>query len=129
MSYNKLVEDCFFYPRHVGVVDVNPSWFTAFSENHDKSGRGSLMLYMSMDNSGNIVQTRFKALGNPYLIAGLEWLCRQSEGLLLQEQIKPDYRVLVNVLELPAKYYAEALLIEKAWHKVMLALTSQYGEK
>lgn len=129
MSYNQLVEDCFFYPKHVGIPDSNPLWFRVFSDINDKSGKGRFCLYMSMDNAGNIVQARFKAQGNPYLIAGLEWLCRQSEGVCLKEQKSPDYRALVNALEIPVTYYAEALLIEKAWRQLMLALTSQYEEK
>ena len=56
-----------------------------------------------------IVQACFKANGNPYVIASLEWLCRQLEGRSIDTASQIDYQRIVKELEIPVAQYPIAL--------------------
>ncbi|MDX1836628.1 hypothetical protein DIZ81_00590 [Legionella taurinensis] len=116
MKYNDLVETCFFRPRHVGTLDCSRP-FTVFSEAGIR-GKAFLQWYAACDAQGLIIQCCFKAYGNPYLIAALEWCCRQMTGTSVSEHPRWDYRQLVTVLEIPQALYPTALLVEQGYRQI-----------
>jgi nitrogen fixation protein NifU and related proteins len=124
MIYNELVESCFFQPKHAGVLDCT-------QKNTHKSQAGSAArgeyfdLYLSFDDAGKILQACFKACGNPYLIAGVEWVCRQLQGTLIDEHPNFDYHFLVKKLAIPKKHYPVALLLENGYRDMVNAVKDQ----
>src|SRR4051794_35519775 len=100
MMYNDLVEHCFFEPQHLGIL--SPSQALCVNCRVGEAGRGDFFdLYLLCDNQGLILKARFKAYGNPYLIAGVEWLCRQLEGSTINEHPRIEYRLMVQKLAIP----------------------------
>ncbi|MBA2653108.1 MAG: iron-sulfur cluster assembly scaffold protein [Tatlockia sp.] len=118
MMYNKLVETCFFNPRHVGILDLTEN-LSAFYRGGE-AGRGDVFdFYLLCDEKGNILKARFKAYGNPYFIAAAEWLCRQLEGSQIDEHPCFDYAYLLQKLEIPKARYPVALLIEDGYRELV----------
>jgi len=118
MNYNKLVERCFFQPEHVGVLDSSQAG-VCHSRTGDASRGDYFDLYLCCEKSGLILKACFKAYGCPYLIAGLEWICGQLEGSSISEHPRIDYKALVQLLDMPRRYYPVALLVEKAYCDVV----------
>lgn len=118
MNYNKLVERCFFHPEHVGSLDpAQPD--TVVSRIGDKTRGASFDLYVSCGPGGEIREARFQARGNPYVIAGLEWLCAQLQGSLIARHPRLDYHEIVRQLSIPRTQYPVAVLIERAYRSVI----------
>lgn len=114
MMYNELVETCFFEPRHVGTLDLNQE-LTAFYRGGEV-GRGDVFdLYLLCDETGRVLKARFKAYGNPYLVAAAEWLCRLLEGSQIDEHPQIDHAFLVEQLAMPKIRYPVALQIEDGY--------------
>lgn len=116
MNYNQLVEDCFFTPKHVGTLDCTEP-FTVLSEVGLRD-KAFLQWYAACNPQGLITQCCFKAYGNPYLIAALEWCCRQLIGTSLDGHPRFDYLQLVNELEIPKVLYPTALLVEQGYRQI-----------
>jgi nitrogen fixation NifU-like protein len=114
MNYNKLVESCFFQPTHVGVLDCEQPGNLRIRQGEPSQG-AYFDLYVSCEKSGDISKACFKAYGNPYIIAGLEWLCRQLQGTNINTHPKLNYHVIVEKLEIPRPYYPNAVLIESGY--------------
>jgi nitrogen fixation NifU-like protein len=115
MNYNKLVESYFFEPQHIGILDSTQPR-TICSRNVD------FELYLAANEKGVIVQATFKANGNPYLIAGFEWVCRQLQGTAVNQHPRFNYQDLVQILEIPQSSYPTALLVEKGYCQGVEAL-------
>lgn len=121
MMYNKYVVDCFFAPKHVGTLDISHRLTAHFRST--QTNQGILFdLYLQCTHMGNIEKARFKATGNPYVIAACEWLCRQIEGKSVFKPPLLDYQVLINVLEIPTIQYPVALQVEDAYKEVLTLL-------
>lgn len=120
MMYNRTVQDCFFSPRHAGVVDLNDH-FTVVVKNNQK-GQGIIELYMQCNSNGIIVRACFKTNGNPYVIASLEWLCRQVEGKTLDAAPQMDYQLIVKELNIPVAQYPIALRIIDVYKEALLLM-------
>lgn len=116
MHYNTLVEDCFFTPRHVGTLDCTKP-LTASSEAGQRN-RAFLQWYAACDQRGLMTECRFKAYGNPYLIAALEWCCRHMVGTALGDHPCFNYQHLVNKLDIPNAHYPVALLVEEGYRQL-----------
>jgi len=103
MKYPERVTDYFFAPHHAGTLT---------GENIVRAKIGDPMLgdviQLDLHLIENTVKTaRFKALGDPYTIASVEWLCCQCEGLSLEKLLQLD----LSALELPThKQYLYVLL-------------------
>lgn len=54
----------------------------------------------------------FKARGNPYVIAALEYLCRDVEGKDLESLSLVTHQMLINTLEIPIVYTPIAVQVE-----------------
>ena len=109
MMYNNTVRECFFYPRHAGVIDLSQDLVVVFKNN--QKGQGNIEFYMQCGQDRVIQKIRFKTNGNPYLIAGLEWLGRQLEGQYIDAIRQIDYQLLINELDIPTPQYPLALRV------------------
>ncbi|WP_196398926.1 iron-sulfur cluster assembly scaffold protein [Legionella saoudiensis] len=122
MMYNKTVLDYFFSPEHVGTIDLNDH--SVVVKNNQKK-QGTIELYMQCGSERIIQHICFKTNGNPYLIAGLEWLCRQVEGKLIDELPPIDYQLLVNELDLPVAQYPLALRIFSIFKETLILMNNK----
>lgn len=130
MIYNEIIEDCFFHPRHVGILDLQAPLTVHFTSIQNNQSTTHIELYIQCTEDALIRKARFKATGNPYVIASLEWLCRQIEGKQLdslewgaaQKSTLHDeqlYQVLVKQLEIPQNQYPIALQVEDVYKEVL----------
>lgn len=120
MIYNKTVQECFFSPRHVGLIDLSER-FTVVVKNNQK-GQGLIELYIQSNSDGTIVRACFRTNGNPYIIASLEWLCRQLEGQTTDTVPQIDYQLIVKELEIPVAQYPIALRIMDVFKEALLLI-------
>jgi nitrogen fixation protein NifU and related proteins len=121
MMYNELVESYFFAPNHVGIVDLSQPLSIHYCGG--VAGRGDIFdLYLLCDNQGYIIQARFKAYGNPFLIAAAELLCRQLEGSLIHEHPRFNYSWLLQELAIPKTRYSVALQIEDVYREIVMMM-------
>lgn len=126
MMYNKLVETCFFSPHHVGEIDTTKD-FTVHSRTH-KNNQGILIDFsLRCSHEGLIQCARFKAVGNPFVIASLEWLCRQIEGKLITNLPELTYKTLVQQLNIPTFYYPVAIQVEEVYKEALRLMIKSLG--
>ncbi|MGQ3890412.1 iron-sulfur cluster assembly scaffold protein [Legionella sp. CNM-4043-24] len=118
MNYNKTVEQYFFQARHAGTLDTRQA-NTVMCRMGEKAHGACFELYLSCLATGEIVAARFLAYGNPYVIAGLEWLCTEMQGTFISEHPRLDYHEIVRKLAIPATQYAVAVLIERGYQSVV----------
>jgi len=118
--YNALIEDCFFQPKHVGSIDL--SLPLAVHSRKGNTNSNIIDLYMQCNDKGFIERICFKSNGNPYIIAGLEWLCRQLTASFLPDLVLPDYQLLVEKLEIPTNQYPVALQIEGVFKEALVLM-------
>ncbi|KTD59838.1 putative iron-sulpher cluster proteins NifU [Legionella sainthelensi] len=123
MMYNKIVQDYFFLPKHVGVIDLNHA-LTVMVKNSQKN-QGIIELYLQCDSEGKILRACFKTNGNPYVIAGLEWLCRQLEGKAIDNVPQIDHLLIIKNLDIPIAQYPIALRILDIYKEVMLLIKNK----
>lgn len=125
MMYNQIVKDCFFLPRHVGTLDVeNP--LVSHTHSGHKNQTKVIEFYMQCrDSDGEIVKACFKANGNPFVIAALEWICREIEGQHLAHLPVISYQILIKVLEIPTSQYPVALLVEGVYKDSLLLMKNK----
>jgi nitrogen fixation NifU-like protein len=116
--YNKRVEGYFFNPKHVGILDLSENYTASYRGG--EAGRGDVIdLYLHCDEQGLIINARFKAYGNPYLLAGAEWLCERLEGSTINEHPCIAYNHLLQELEIPKAGLSVALLIEESYRELV----------
>ncbi|MFT4058711.1 MAG: iron-sulfur cluster assembly scaffold protein [Legionella sp.] len=127
MMYNNTVYDCFFAPKHVGVIDPNHE-LTVFFKNSQK-GQGHIELYMQCGEDRIIKKICFKTNGNPYLIAGLEWICRQLEGQSVGQITSVEYQVLVKELDIPVSQYSLAVRIVGVLKEVLNLMKNRLAQE
>ncbi len=137
MMYNELVEDCFFLPRHVGILDLQAPLTVHFVSIQKNQSITRIDLYVQCAENALIRKACFKATGNPYVIAALEWLCRQIEGKKLDclewrsdqknnPQDKQLYQILVKELEIPQNQYPIALQVEDVYKEVFTLMKKKF---
>lgn len=124
MMYNKIVEDCFFTPRHIGVLNVvDPLTVCVRSGFAEK---GTLIdFYLQCSAQGIIEQVYFKARGGPLVIAALEWVCRQIVGQGIINLPLTEYKVLVDILDIPGTQYPVAIQVEKIVKDVVVLMNER----
>ena len=118
MMYNKVVEDCFFALNHGGHLDENKP-YTVCSHNQLSGYQGLISLCIQCEPCGIVTKACFRAQGNPYLLAGLEWVCRQLEGEPIHLHPKIDYQCLMKILDIPDTQYPVALRIEEVYRQTI----------
>jgi nitrogen fixation NifU-like protein len=111
MNYNEIVEGLFFHTDHQGVITCDEPRTVGFSI----PGAGKLagcQLYLQCNEKGLIKKARFKAYGNPYLISGLEWICRQLQGTVLENSSYWTAQFFIELLDIPKYKQSAAFLLE-----------------
>lgn len=126
MMYNKVVQDCFFLPRHVGLMDLSAPLTVHFSSSQKNQSFTTIDLYLQCIKNGLIKRACFRATGNPYVIAGLEWLCRQIEGRSLDNLAPINYQLLIKELEIPTNQYPIALQVEDVYKEVLALMKKKF---
>lgn len=114
--YNEITEDCFFNPRHVGCVDLTKPNTAHFGVHKTAL---SIDLYLEYSTQRVIQKACFKASANPYVIGGLEWLCRQLQGCSLEELPQITYGLLIEVLGIPSEKYPAAVQVETVFKELI----------
>lgn len=127
MSYNTLVENLFFHPQHNGVLDVSQPFTLCTHQGVDNTA--VFDLYLACNPQGKIERARFKAVGNPYLLASLEWICRETQDSWLKNHLLFDHKLLIKKLEIPRNRYAAALLAEKGYYEAIAKMNQLLEEK
>ncbi|OJY52291.1 MAG: hypothetical protein BGO90_08595 [Legionella sp. 40-6] len=107
--YNSTVVDCFFNARHVGRLDDALPYTVCY--HHAQKSQGTLVLSMQCTKNGLIEHIVYKTNGNPYLIAALEWCCRELEGAPLASLVKINYPLLIERLSIPTRHYPLAVRV------------------
>jgi nitrogen fixation NifU-like protein len=128
MIYNKVVQDCFFEPRHTGSIALDSLGVVYFRCEQTKQG-ALIELYMQCDVKGLITRMCFKTNGNPYVIAALEWLCRESEGKWFDDLSPLHYQTLIQILEIPMPEFPIALQVEDVYKEIMGLMTKKLGSQ
>jgi nitrogen fixation protein NifU and related proteins len=128
MSYNELVKRYFFQPNHVEKLDPTLAR-TVYCSINDAAKSNYFDLYLSCNESGLIIKACFKACGSPYLIASLEWLCQQLEGSFVESHPKLSYLILVRQLDIPNHLYPIAILVERGYNNIILAMKKRLNEE
>ena len=124
MMYNQIIYDCFFFPRHIGVLDCSIPRTVYFRvENFSQSTITDL--YMHCDNDHNILSVCYKTNGNPYIIASLEWLCRQANGKKFEE-LYFNQEELIKILEIPSNQTPLILYIKDVYTEVLNLMNSSF---
>ena len=128
MMYNIVVEDCFFQPRHVGVIDLTAPLTVHFSSNQKNQSMTKIDMYLQCAINGVISTALFKANGNPYVIATLEWVCRQIEGRALAELAPLNYQILIKELGIPINQSPIAVQVEDVYKEVLALMKKKFEE-
>ncbi|KTD32452.1 NifU family transporter iron binding protein [Legionella moravica] len=121
MMYNKIVQDCFFQPRHIGILDLSEP-LVSYCRIEQHKPRIIIDLYIQCSRTGLITTVCFKTNGNPFVIAGMEWLCRNLEGTDLMKTETISYQMLINTLEIPVSQYPVALLINDVYQESLILM-------
>ncbi|OGV48469.1 MAG: hypothetical protein A3F46_05030 [Legionellales bacterium RIFCSPHIGHO2_12_FULL_42_9] len=127
MIYNKKIEELFFDTQHAGVLNCAEPLTVCSRISLEKNKCSEL--YIACDEQGLITQVCFKALGNPYLIVGFEWLCRKIEHTQLDAHPCIDYSMIALELSVPKIHYAAAVLVETNYRQAIKLLKLRSGEK
>lgn len=126
MMYNKTVEDCFFQPRHIGVLDLKDPWTECV---RSSQGLAQIKLFMQSTPKGIINALCFKATGHPYLIAGLEWCARLILGQSVYTVEVVEYPALVKELAIPMEYYPLALQVVQVYKEMLCIMRKKIEDK
>lgn len=126
MMYNKLVEECFFFPQHVGILELSEPR-TVFFSNAEFS-QELIAWYLQCDSNKIVKAIEFKSNGNPYMIAALEWISRQSIGKQL-EHCFFNYNELIRLLEVPFTQAPSILKVQDAYMELVRLMCNQFEGK
>ncbi len=130
MIYSQNVIQLFFDTRHAGMLDCTQS-LTVCSHINTASNQ-IINLYIACDTARYIQQACFQTTGNPYLIAGLEWLCRWLKNQPIDIHPCLDYHIIITELEIPTIHYPTAILIDTSYRaaiNLMNSLISMESDK
>lgn len=125
-SYNQLVEDYFFNAKMTGELDCSKPLTVNYRAGTVQRGL-FFELYLEGNAAGIIVAARFKAYGSPYLIAGVEWLCRKLQGSSFVNAQPLNAKELAQQLDLPKKQQSVVLLIEESCANALKLLKEKAG--
>lgn len=123
MMYNKMVEACFFFPKHVGDLSEGPGVAQCYSA--QPSPGAVIKLFMHCDHQQRVTRMCFKATGNPYVIAALEWLCREMEGKLLNELPELNHQLISTQLDIPVAKNPLLFQIEGVFRDLVARMKEQ----
>lgn len=92
MSYNNLVLSLFFNPEHAGILEKKQRG--KIGRFVDASQNQRIDFYVDYQSSGSMCSICYLVKGNPYIIAGAEWMAQAVEktgnGTILTD-MTPQY--------------------------------------
>ncbi len=118
-QYNAKIAELFFNTSHAGVLNCQQPLTVCYycnTQHHNTY----LELYLRCNLNKQIIQTKFKTFGNPYLIAGLEWLCQNLENTSINRHPWITAAIISDTLQIPKIEYTIALFIETSYNKIIL---------
>ncbi|PJD96401.1 MAG: hypothetical protein CK426_05160 [Legionella sp.] len=124
MLYNDLVRDCFFYPRHVGCLDLSIPC-TVLASAQCSSSRVRIVLSMRCNVQQEVESMQFKTNGNPYQIALLELLCRSSIGKKIN-QLNTDLKSFVDQLSAPFQVLPGLYTVQNTYLELIQLMNKQW---
>lgn len=124
MMYNKVVQDYFFTPQHVGVIDTNAAQAIHFRMHRPKQ-RVIIDFYLQCATNESIVKACFKTNGNPFIIAALEWLCRQLEHKKLDDLPLFTQKTWMDLLALPVSQSPVAIQMNVLYQEVITLMKNK----
>lgn len=125
MIYNELIEELFFFPKHVGVINTDDTdWVKYSAFTHTKT---CIELYLQWDSKGFIKNLYFKTNGSPYTIAGLEWMCRKYVGTDLNSDLIFNNAELMLILHIPNTHFSLAIQITKAFDELIILAKNTFN--
>jgi nitrogen fixation NifU-like protein len=126
--YNIIVRDCFFNPRHVGTIERSLTR-TVFYDSIAAQSGALVHLAMHCDIQKCITRMCFQTNGNPYLIASLEWLCREVIRSTLEKGPIINYQRLIEVLAIPKNQSSVAVQVEHAYKEIVALMQRKFEEQ
>lgn len=117
MIRNEYIQELFFNTKHCGVLDCQQP--LTFSSRIYLEKTKCLEMYITYTSEQLIQYARFRASGNPYLIAGLEWVCRQLENNLWASTTPIDYQTIMQNLQIPTEQYPLIMLISMCHQEII----------
>ncbi|HDV5708706.1 TPA: iron-sulfur cluster assembly scaffold protein [Legionella pneumophila] len=125
MMYNKIVQDYFFQPQHIGKLDLNDP-FVIGVQSQPINQLNTVHFYIKCDGDKLISKARFKTNGNPYVIAAMEWICCQIEGKTLESLPLIDFQILINVLQITNNQYPVAIQVEDIYKEALTLMRKKF---
>jgi nitrogen fixation NifU-like protein len=122
--YNNIIQDCFFQTRHNGVIELDDPQVVYYRG--CQSNQVIIDLYVRLNKNGLIPEARFKAKGNPYVIATMEWLCRRVEGSEFKALPELSCKILIEELGIPHRHYPIAVLIEDVYQEILVLMKKKF---
>jgi len=77
MNYKELVLQLFFNPEHACIFEHNQDY--RVNQYIDASKTQQIEFYVAFQETGAPCSVRYKVRGNPYMIAGAEWMAQMVE--------------------------------------------------
>ena len=124
MIYNELVTRCFFQSQHVGILDCSQPYSMCCKVGEVIYG-SAIDYYFFFNEKRFILTARFKAYGNPYLIAGAEWICQQLQGSYMDDYPPINSAMLIEKLGIPKAHYPIGVFLEKSYLSIVNQMKSQ----
>ena len=122
---NENMRALFFDLQHIGECDLLDP--LCVRERIVMGKNTQMDLYLACDQQGMLTKACFKAMGDPYLLVGLEWLCRQIEGTLLASHPLLNYAMILETLDIPRLRYPAILLIDTHYRLAVQSLQQHWG--
>ena len=111
MMYNEIVENCFFNPEYAGFDE---SRFRRILEYFPANTSNKMVFAIGKDAADFSLSLRFKASGNPYVLAAAEWICRQFKKKNFIDCMGMSPEDWHALLEIPVSQKRTALQITQA---------------
>lgn len=112
-GYAKQVQDHFVHPRNVGVFEPGLQGIGSAMVGEASQG-GVILMQIRVDQSGMIIDSRFKAYGCAATIAVASWVSEWVKGKSLQNAARLSSVELIDALSLPPVKTHCAMLAEDA---------------
>lgn len=127
MRYTTRVESCFFNARHAGFCETDYKPISRYA-NIDNTVQVVFAKAKSQDLDSPLT-LRFKACGNPFILAAAEWIARQfgkQSDARLHGMSADKWMAL---LEIPRTEMKTALQINELCTALLLAISTESNSK
>lgn len=125
MMYNKLVKTYFFKAQQTGLIDCLAPYTVSYRSTYPNSIL-VIELYMQCNEDGQVINMRFKTNGSPYLIAALEYICRQCMGQGFKTLAPLDCSKIIKLLEIPMHQSPFLIQVDDAYKELLLLMNNTF---